>query len=71
MEIPISFPARAIRKLNYPMKRTHLAKLFGSCGIVLVALSLNTLLASQGGNALLKLPVADMNSTLAGTDKQR
>lgn len=42
---------------NSPMKRAHLAKLFGSCGIVLVAVSLNTLLASQGGNAILKLPL--------------
>jgi hypothetical protein len=39
------------------MKRTHLTKLFGSCGIILVAVCLNTLLASQGGNALLKLPL--------------
>ena len=39
------------------MNRVHLAKLFGGCGIVLVAVSLNTLLASQGGSALLKLPL--------------
>ena len=39
------------------MNGGHLAKLFGSFGLILVAVSLNTLLASQGGHALLKIPL--------------
>jgi hypothetical protein len=39
------------------MKRGHPAKLFGTFGVILVAVTVNTLLASQGGKAVLKTPL--------------
>ena len=39
------------------MNRSHLAKLFGAFGIILLVISLNTWLASQGGKAILSIPL--------------
>src|SRR5208282_5924868 len=39
------------------MKRSHLAKLFSTFGIVLIVISLNTFIASQGEHAIFDIPL--------------
>ncbi len=41
------------------MRRSHLAKLFSGLGIALLVISLNTWLASQGGKAILNIPLIE------------